>query len=398
MFSVLVVSLIARTCLAQVTPPAGCLPKDNQLDLFCPGAQGIAPADADDASYVCYKIPCLISTTGGKGNGVLLAFIEARKLDCKDQGYVDLRLRRSLDGGKTWTQSQMVYTESNVTNHVTIGDAEPIWDSVANLVHLIFTRNNADVYYTQSLDEGVTWAAPRNISAMVDGHRTKGNFIGTGHGGGIQLQSGRLVAMMHGPCHMIYSDDHGKTWAKAPGAGPGGECQAAEIRPGLMIATGRQNKYGYTYIGYSTDDGLNWVNITANHDLKSPVEGVEKSIVVHPSGVLYQSGPDHLDLRYRMVVKKSLDDGKTWQNHYTAWTESAGYSALAVLGTTKDAPLGLFYDRAVRPMIVFEAQAVSFTSFPPAEEAANNTSSSSLGAEAVPTAQQPSDDHRAMYV
>lgn len=384
-----VASFIAGTG-AQVTPPAGCLKTDNHPNLWCPGAEGVAPANEMDSSYVCYKIPCLIRTTGGKGSGVVLAFIEARKLDCNDQGYVDLRLRRSLDEGKTWTQSQMVYSESNATNHVTIGDALPIWDSVANIVHLIFTRNNKDVYYTQSPDEGVTWAAPKNISAMVDGHRTKGNFICSGHGGGIQLHSGRLVAMMHGPCHMIYSDDHGKTWGKAPGGGPGGECQAAEIRPGLLIATGRNDNIGYTEIAYSTDDGMTWVNQTANDDLKSPVEGVEASIVAHPSGVLYHSGPDHFDLRYRMVVKKSLDNGKTWGNHYTPWTYSAGYSALAVLGDTKDAPLGLLYDRAVRPMIVFEAQSVSFVSFPAATTTSTNanTNTSAPSSEAAATVAQ----------
>eukprot|EP01062_Namystynia_karyoxenos_P070769 TRINITY_DN66146_c0_g1_i1.p2 TRINITY_DN66146_c0_g1~~TRINITY_DN66146_c0_g1_i1.p2 ORF type:complete len:384 (+),score=112.76 TRINITY_DN66146_c0_g1_i1:66-1154(+) len=337
----------------------GCLPKDNQTDLWCPGAEGVPPA-AGDEGYACYKIPSLLRT----GNGTLLAFIEGRKLHCGDQGYVDLRLRRSTDGGLTWQQSQLVHGESTEAEHHTIGDACPVWDAATGAVHLIFTRDNADVYYTRSEDDGATWAPPRNISGEVDGHRDTG-FIGTGHAGGLQLPSGRLLVPMHGPCHMIYSDDHGRTWTKGSGLTNGGECQVALVRPGLLIATGRNDNTGYTEIAYSTDDGLTWNASTPNKDLPSPVQGCEASIVSHPNGQLYHSAPDSFLLRTKMVVKRSRDGGATWQPHRVVWPGAAGYSALAVLGNSSDSPLALFYDRNNVSMIVFEARGVTYTTLPP---------------------------------
>src|ERR1039458_7872928 len=65
-------------------------------------------------------------------------------------------------------------------------------------------------------DEGVTWVGPTNITKSVS--RPDWDRVIPGPGVGIQMRSGRLVI----PCnhvigtiatnHVIYSDDHGKTW------------------------------------------------------------------------------------------------------------------------------------------------------------------------------------------
>ena len=337
------------------------MPADDQTDLFCPGARGVAPAEGDE-NVPCYKIPSLLRTA----NGTLLAFVEARMKQCGDGGYINLHLRRSTDGGRSWLATQSVYADSP-SAAVSIGDACPVQDRRKGGVHLIFTRNNADVYYTRSDDEGASWLPPTNISASVDGHREPGaGFIGTGHAGGLQLASGRLLVPMHGPCTMIYSDDGGAHWAKAPsGLSNGGECQVAEIRPGLLIATGRNDNEGFTEIAYSRDEGLHWNASVPNRDLPSPVEGVEASIVAHPNGKLYHSAPDSFLLRTRMVVMVSADDGARWKRHRVIWPKAAGYSALAVLGTTADAPLALFYDRNNHSMAIFEARGATFTTFEP---------------------------------
>ena len=166
---------------------------------------------------------------------------------------------------------------------------------------------------------------------------------------------------------MIYSDDHGQSWHKAPGSmSNGGECQVAEIKPGLLIVTGRpEGGAKDTQIAYSTDDGMTWNTSVAHADLPSPVDGCECSIVLHPNGKLYHSGPDSKLLRTKMVVKISADGGASWAPHLTVWPKAAGYSALQVLGNTTDAPIGIYYDRNQHPMIIFEAQSVSWTTFAP---------------------------------
>ena len=112
---------------------------------------------------------------------------------------------------------------------------------------------------------------------------------------------------------------------------------------------------------YSHDGGLTWRPSTPNKDLPSPIDGVEASLVMHPSGRLFHSAPESFSFRTRMVVKVSDDKGATWRHHATVWEGSAGYSALAVLGDGPDAPLGLLYDRNNRTMMIFEARGVTFT-------------------------------------
>ena len=282
MQSLLLVSLAASDYPPWIWPK-GCLPKDaNQIDLFCPGADACPPSAGDDA-YRCYNIPNLLRT----GNGTLLAFVEGRKLSCKDQGYVDLLMRRSFDNGESWTHSVLLHGESNSSTHVTIGDAMPVWDARRQRVHLLFTRNNADVFYTYSSDHGATWGAPLNISGQINAHREGGNFIGTGHGAGIQTSSGRLILTLHGPCRTVFSDDSGASWHLG-GSTAGGECSVAEAKPGVLVVTSRNGDDAvprYTYIGVSYDDGISW-NTSANTDLRSPIDGVEASIVTHPNGMV----------------------------------------------------------------------------------------------------------------
>ena len=361
----LLLALTVPAVLAQPSVPAlkpGCLPADNQTDLFCPGARGVPPALGDEVTK-CWKIPSLLRTL----RGTLLAFIEARQAECGDGGLVDLKMRRSFDDGTTWDKSQYVVRNSPLSSVVaTFGDACPVLDRDTGRVHLVFTRNNADVYYTRSDDDGATWDRPRNISSMVSGHRSPGQFVGTGHAGGLQLRSGRLLIPLHGPCRMIYSDDRGDTWALAPGAlSKGGECQAVEIRPGVLLASARNDDEGFTLLATSTDGGMTWNASVPSRGLPSPIKGVEASLVAHPNGRLYHSAPDSFILRERMVVRVSSDWGQTWGVHRVVWPSSAGYSSMVVMGHGRDAPLGLLYDRNNVSMLVFEARGVTFTLLPP---------------------------------
>src|SRR5207247_9204548 len=54
--------------------------------------------EAEQDGYTLYRIPGIVATT----EGTLLAYCEARKSDKGDWGPIDIMLRRSTDGGKTW--------------------------------------------------------------------------------------------------------------------------------------------------------------------------------------------------------------------------------------------------------------------------------------------------------
>lgn len=388
-FSVFASLALGEECSPVVEAPSpGCLEHSGGdrtgipwLDLWCPG-HGVGPADTDDY-YKCYKIPSLMRT----GDGTLLAFVEARKEHCGDGGWIDIRLRRSFDNGNTWTQSTLVYGEGNAQNSIAIGDQIPVWDEATQTVHLIFTRNNEDTMYTSSKDHGATWATPKDITSQVGGHVN----TGSGHAGGIQLASGRLLIPMHmwpDSCHTgpkkaygIFSDDHGETWQVGGECGEN-ECQFAPLPDGTVIALCRKNGgwggiYAKNTIAYSDDGGVTWRDVQENDNggLPAPIGGCQTSTLAHPNGKLYHSGPEsgrsNLGLRRDMTVKVSEDRGKTWRKINEPWEGAAGYSALTLLGEPDDvnAPIGLLFERnrasLYDPNFVFEAKGHTFTRFHP---------------------------------
>src|SRR4051794_35696010 len=70
-----------RVAAADPSPP-------ELTDVFTAGKDG----------YALYRIPGIVVTA----KGTVLAYFEARKRDSGDWGTIDLMLRRSTDGGKTW--------------------------------------------------------------------------------------------------------------------------------------------------------------------------------------------------------------------------------------------------------------------------------------------------------
>ena len=358
-------------------PPSlapGCLPRDDQADLFCPG----------DSGYGCFKIPTMLSTR----RGTLLAMIEARKFSCDDHGYVDLLLRRSTDGGETWAPAVRMYGNSTRDHWTTVGDGNFVQDAETGTVWLLHTRNNSDMFLSRSDDDGVTWSPP------VDANRLKrGSGAGTGHDGGRQLSAGPhrgrlLIPVYSGGPYVAYSDDHGRSWHVggtvpvehyAGGGTSAGEWTLAEtgsygedgtpillasVRNAPNIPEGLTGK-GYRVQSLSRDGGLSWGPIWEARDLPEPLHGCEGSLVHHPStGKLYFSHPDPSLglLRNRMKVWSSSNLGATWTNHTVVWDQSAGYSSMVVL---RSGDIGIFYDRNNHSMLVFEAQSVSFTTFTP---------------------------------
>jgi len=78
----------------------------QQVDVFQGGTEG----------YHTYRIPAIVLSN----KNTLLAFCEGRRTGTGDHGDLDLMLRRSTDGGKTWQPMQLVYEEggtAKITAH-----------------------------------------------------------------------------------------------------------------------------------------------------------------------------------------------------------------------------------------------------------------------------------------
>jgi hypothetical protein len=203
-------------------PPSlrpGCLKPDGQPNIFCPGDDG----------YGCYKIPTMLHHS----SGVLLALVEARKYSCDDHGYVDLRLRRSSDSGRSWGPSLLVHGNSTEDHWTTVGDANVVEDARTGVVWMVHTRNNSRLFLSHSTTAGLSWSPPRDVTAEL---RRGSSGGGTGHAGGIQLSghgpyAGRLLIPVYSSAgsYTVYSDTHGMSWrAGAAVPQPKGEAGADE--------------------------------------------------------------------------------------------------------------------------------------------------------------------------
>ena len=62
-------------------------------------APGAPVFEAGLANVTCYRIPSIVQTS----SGALVAFAEARRGSCGDDVAHQIASRRSLDGGKTWS-------------------------------------------------------------------------------------------------------------------------------------------------------------------------------------------------------------------------------------------------------------------------------------------------------
>ena len=80
--------------------------------------------------YYTYRIPSIVSSP----EGALLAFCAARKGGGGDWDPIDIVMRRSTDGGKTWGPMKQI------ANHEKLlcDNAVPVSDYITGEVHLLY--------------------------------------------------------------------------------------------------------------------------------------------------------------------------------------------------------------------------------------------------------------------
>ena len=284
--------------------------------------------------YHSYRIPALLATK----KDTLLAFCEGRKTSSGDSGDIDLVLRRSKDGGKTWSAMKVVYEEGG-NAPITIGNPSPVEDRKTGVIHLLFTRNNQRVFVTQSHDEGATWSTPVEITSALSGFAFGWARIGAGPGHAIQLRSGRLLVPVwlndrirgNYRSAAVYSDDHGTTW-KPGGIVPpaaatnANECMMYQRRDGTVVVNMRSSIH-LRHTAMSRDGGMTWSDPVPVESMPDPV--CQGSVVQLANGRVVFANPASDKRRVNLTLRLSEDDGATWPLAKAMHAGPAGYSDLA---------------------------------------------------------------------
>lgn len=319
-----------------------------RFDLWTSGADG----------YDTYRIPALVITAAG----TVLAFCEGRKNGMHDTGDIDMLVKRSEDGGRTWSGTAVVWDDHGHT----CGNPCPVADRATGIVWLLMTWNRGEdrekgiiagtsldtrrVFVTHSKDDGRTWAPPREVTTVVK--NPEWTWYATGPGAGIQLERGPHAGRLVVPCdfvgpppvprmgsHAIVSDDHGATW-RLGGVCPldrVNECEAVELADGRLLMNMRnyERSTPCRQIAFSDDGGLTWRDQRHDRALIEPI--CQASIRRHswpsggkPGAILF-SNPASETERIRMTVRASFDEGETWPVSRLLEPGFSAYSDLAVL-------------------------------------------------------------------
>lgn len=315
-------------------------------DVFVAGQDG----------YHSFRIPALLVTP----KGTVLAFAEGRKNGRGDAGDIDLVLRRSVDGGRTWGPLQVVWDDAENT----CGNPCPVVDRKTGAVLLLLTHNlgkdhepaivagkgagTRSVWISRSDDDGLSWARPAEITAQVK--RPDWTWFATGPGVGIQMRSGRLVVPCdakdvggkRGYAFTIASEDGGATWTAGGIAGEvWNECQVVELADGALLLNMRNHgtKNRRRGVSISRDGGRTWSTAVNDDALPEPVCQASLLRAGWEPGVLLFSNPADEKARVRMTVRMSLDDGRQWPKARVLHEGPAAYSCLAMLPSGEGACL-----------------------------------------------------------
>ena len=298
-----------------------------------------------DDGYHTYRIPALLATK----KGTLLAFCEGRRNNGNDHGDIDLLVKRSEDGGATWSKQDVIYGEPG---EVTIGNPCPVLDGRNNTIWMPFCRENSDVLMGKSEDDGLTWTDPIDITEDVK--LPTWEWYATGPGVGIQLahgpHAGRLVIPSDHrepdgyDCgsHVVFSDDAGDTWHIGQAIRPGAnECQAVELLDGSLLMNIRMqtDSNGLRAVVRSGDGGITWSGLEHDKNLQCPkcqasllrmsADAEDQLLFTNPCTAEPPS-PEY-GKRAGMTLKVSGDAGESWTRSRVLHEGPAAYSCLAEL-------------------------------------------------------------------
>lgn len=363
----------------------------SKVPVFVSGTEG----------HKSYRIPSVIAAP----NGDLLAIAEGRVNDSGDFGDINLVMKRSTDGGKTWSS-----LETLVDNDVLqAGNPAPVVDLLDakypnGRIFLFYNTGNnhegevrkgkgiREVWYITSKDDGKTWSSPVNITQQV--HRPNQSAYNEAYnfpedwrsyantpGHALQVSGGKFkgrifVAANHSAgephpqfhdyaAHGFYTDDHGQSFqlgesVNIPGSN---ESTATDLADGRLMMNIRNQKgdIRQRIVAISETGGATWDSVWFDANLPDPVCQGSILKISQKKGKNILAFCNAADTRNRdnLTLRISYDEGKTWRHNIVVDKAPAGrernhtaYSDIVKLGGRK---IGVLYERDNYSTIVFSA-------------------------------------------
>ena len=336
--------------------------------------------------YVTFRIPAIVRAP----NGDLLAFAEGRVHGMADFGNIEIVMKRSSDGGRTWGGMQVVASNDTLQagNPAPVLDATDLAYPKGRLFLFYCTGDKAEgqvrkglgtreVWYKTSTDNGDTWSEPVDITNQVKppGWRAYANTPGHAmqfergpYKGRIYIAANHSAGdpqphFMDYKAHGYYTDDHGKTFHLSEDVPfPGGnECMAAPLS-GEKLMLNIRNQQGHPrarIIAISGDGGIHWDTTYIDTRLPDPVcQGSILSLTGRRRGraAVAVCNPSDTAERDNLTIHLSFDEGRSWarairvdpvrQKEYTA------YNDLVDLGAHR---IGVLYEKDNYKTISFVA-------------------------------------------
>jgi sialidase-1 len=288
--------------------------------------------------------------------GTLLAFAGERKGSIGDFGHdTDVVVRRSTDGGVTWTATETILAEKDIDFHsgpvVADGKTGAIFKFARS--HGAKTKAGTDWrenYVLRSDDDGKTWAK----SVLDLKHVRASHRFGPGNGGhGIQLADGRLVIQggymrrdgkktTMSLC-LIESRDHGESWQIMKGSDLDNahvefciaETVAGQIYFNSREITGPERLFGALNVARPAFFTLAQTTGLPGARCRAGMVAVREKDATR----LYYTGPTGLARRSRYDEAARVDltlfcsdsEGRKWERLALIHKGKAAYSDLAVL-------------------------------------------------------------------
>lgn len=357
------------------------------------------PVFSGGGGYKIFRIPALC-----RAAKALLAFAEARPT-IEDNGSIDLVMRRSTDGGRTWSALKRVVwgdllaKVAGIVGSVTVSNPVPLFlpptpRHPEGRLLLMFCSNagsvNEDairadatvaadagrrVWLLRSDDGGAAWSAAREVTSEVK--RPGWTWYATGPGGGLVLRNGTLVvAATHAVrgtnedhSHLLSSHDGGESWLVSADAARGtNEACVAQLADGSLLLNARDLSSvaggGPTrLLQATTDGGASWSLPWRSPRLVQPSShrGCHGSMTSAGGGSsLFFAAPDSAHRRERLTLHRSDDGGRSWPRSLLLHPGPSAYSSLALL---PGGCLGVLFERGER-RISFFAEQIAFLRLP----------------------------------